>query len=96
MNIAILGGSFDPPHIWHYWTSQQILENVRGIDQVWYMPDYANALKPVVAAVSDRMEMLKFISISPEMKRRLSPHFPISYSRKSIRLWTETDGWEEL
>lgn len=61
MNIAILGGSFDPPHIWHYWTAQQIIENVRGIDQVWYMPDYENAFKGMVASPADRLEMLKYM-----------------------------------
>ena len=61
MNIAILGGRFDPPHIWHFWTAQQVLENVVGIDQVWYMPDFQNALKPIVASTSDRVEMLRFM-----------------------------------
>jgi len=61
MNIAILGGRFDPPHIWHFWTSQQIMENVRGIDQVWLLPDYTNAFKPIVASPSDRIEMLHFL-----------------------------------
>jgi nicotinate-nucleotide adenylyltransferase len=58
MNIAILGGRFDPPHVWHFWTAQQVLENVKGIEQVWLMPDYSNAFKPIVADVSDRIEML--------------------------------------
>lgn len=61
MNIAILGGRFDPPHVWHYWTAQQILENVAGIDQVWYMPDYQNAFKPIIASSYDRVELLKFM-----------------------------------
>lgn len=59
MNIAILGGRFDPPHIWHFWTCQQVLENVAGIDQVWYLPDYQNAFKPIIASATDRLEMLK-------------------------------------
>jgi nicotinate-nucleotide adenylyltransferase len=58
MNIAILGGRFDPPHIWHYWTALQVLENVKGMDQVWFMPDHSNAFKPIIASVSDRIEML--------------------------------------
>lgn len=58
MNIAILGGRFDPPHIWHFWASQQILENVKGIDQVWLMPDYTNAFKPIIASPVERIEML--------------------------------------
>jgi nicotinate-nucleotide adenylyltransferase len=58
MNIAVLGGSFDPPHIWHYWTAQQILENTPGIDQVWLLPDFANAFKPIAAEPWERVEML--------------------------------------
>lgn len=61
MNIAVLGGRFDPPHVWHFWTAQQILENVPGIDQVWFMPDYNNAFKPIVALPADRIEMLHFL-----------------------------------
>lgn len=58
MNIAVLGGRFDPPHIWHFWTAQQIIENIKEIDQVWLMPDYSNAFKEIVASPSDRVEML--------------------------------------
>lgn len=61
MNIAILGGRFDPPHIWHFWTAQQILENVKDMDEVWLLPDYANALKPIVASPEERLEMLTFM-----------------------------------
>lgn len=61
MNIAILGGRFDPPHVWHFWTAQQILENVKDIDQVWFMPDFANAFKPIITLASDRVEMLHFL-----------------------------------
>ena len=61
MNIAILGGRFDPPHIWHFWSAQQVLENVKGIDQVWYLPDYQNAFKTINASSFDRVEMLKFM-----------------------------------
>lgn len=61
MNIAILGGKFDPPHIWHFWTAQQVLENVKNIDQVWYLPDYQNAFKQIAASPQDRLEMLKYM-----------------------------------
>lgn len=61
MNIAILGGRFDPPHIWHFLTAQQVLENVPDIDQVWFLPDYTNAFKPITAMPSDRIEMLHFL-----------------------------------
>ena len=61
MNIAILGGRFDPPHVWHFWTAQQVLENISGIDQVWLMPDFQNSLKPIVASATDRVQMLHFL-----------------------------------
>jgi len=61
MNIAILGGRFDPPHLWHFWTAQQILENVKGMDQVWLLPDYANAFKPIIALPEERIEMLHYL-----------------------------------
>lgn len=61
MNIAILGGRFDPPHIWHFWTAQQVLENIPSIDQVWLLPDYVNAFKPVVADAASRVEMLHYL-----------------------------------
>lgn len=61
MNIGILGGRFDPPHIWHFWTAQQILEIVPGMDQVWLLPDYASAFKSIFAQPSDRVEMLRFL-----------------------------------
>lgn len=60
MNIAILGGRFDPPHIWHFWAAQQILEQA-GIDQVWFMPDYTNAFKPIIASPVERIEMLHYL-----------------------------------
>ncbi|MBI2617647.1 nicotinate (nicotinamide) nucleotide adenylyltransferase [Candidatus Gottesmanbacteria bacterium] len=78
MNVAILGGRFDPPHIWHFWTSQQVLENVKGLDQVWLLPDYSNAFKSIVASPSDRIEMLHYLETG---RIKLST---IAISRESI------------
>ncbi len=61
MNVAILGGRFDPPHIWHYWIAAQILECVKHIDQVWLMPDHSNAFKQIIASPSDRLDMLHYL-----------------------------------
>lgn len=61
MNIAVLGGRFDPPHIWHYWIAKQVIESIKTIDQVWYLPDFANALRPIVASSADRLAMIKFL-----------------------------------
>ncbi len=61
MKIAILGGSFDPPHIWHFWLAQQTLEKKKEIDRVWLLPDYQNAFRSIKASVSDRLAMLGFL-----------------------------------
>lgn len=61
MNIAILGGKFDPPHIWHFLTAQQVLDYKKELDQVWLMPDFTNAFKSIEAIPSDRIEMLHFL-----------------------------------
>ncbi len=61
MNIAILGGKFDPPHVWHFLAAQQVLDYKKELDQVWLMPDFTNAFKPIEAIPSDRIEMLHFL-----------------------------------
>ncbi|MBI5123014.1 nicotinate (nicotinamide) nucleotide adenylyltransferase [Candidatus Roizmanbacteria bacterium] len=38
MKVAILGGSFDPPHIGHILIAEQVIERI-GVDQVWLMPN---------------------------------------------------------
>lgn len=39
MKIAILGGSFDPPHLGHLFIAQQVKEFLH-LDQIWLMPLY--------------------------------------------------------
>jgi nicotinate-nucleotide adenylyltransferase len=44
MKIAILGGSFDPPHLGHYLIAEQIKEALH-MDEVWLMPLFQKALQ---------------------------------------------------
>src|SRR3990167_6805253 len=37
------------------------MENMKARDEVWLLPDQANALKPIIAPSEDRVEMLKFM-----------------------------------
>jgi nicotinate-nucleotide adenylyltransferase len=41
MNIAILFGSFDPPHLGHYLIAHQVKELIK-VDQVWVMSDFSH------------------------------------------------------
>lgn len=60
MNIAVLGGSFDPPHIGHYFVIQQILELRPEIDKVLLVPAYQHQWKPAFATTEARRSMLKY------------------------------------
>lgn len=60
MNIAILGGSFDPPHNGHLSTAQQILR-LTDTQQVWLMPCYYHPFGKVLTPFQHRLMMTKFL-----------------------------------
>lgn len=76
MKIAVLGGSFDPPHLGHYLVTRQILEVRPDIDKILLMPAFQHQWKPIQASVKNRMQMLKSLSNNKieiseiEIKRR--------------------------
>src|SRR3990167_5347941 len=59
MNIAVLGGSFDPPHIGHYLVIRQLLDIRTDIDKVLLVPAYQHQWKPSFTTVADRLIMVK-------------------------------------
>lgn len=61
MKVAILGGSFDPPHIGHYWVTRQILEYRTDIDHIALVPAYKHQWKQIIASPKDRIAMLSEI-----------------------------------
>lgn len=61
MNIAILGGRFDPPHYGHLWVSRQVLEKGPAISQVWLMPAFKHPWKDSAAESQDRLNMVKLL-----------------------------------
>lgn len=58
MNIAILGGCFDPPHIGHWLVIRQVLEIRSDIDKLLLVPAFQHQWKPIFASPSDRLNML--------------------------------------
>lgn len=60
MRIAVLGGSFDPPHLGHYFVLKQIQELRPDIDKILLMPQFQHQWKPMHASVLDRLAMLSF------------------------------------
>lgn len=65
MKIAILGGSFDPPHLGHLFIAQQVKENL-SMDQIWLMPLYQKTHQDKVfqkemIEPEQRLEMTKLL-----------------------------------
>lgn len=86
MKIAILGGSFDPPHLGHYLVIKQILEIREDIDKILLVPAFQHQWKPIQASPKDRLAMLRSlvnekVEISDiELKRQ-----GISYTVDTVR-----------
>ena len=65
MKIALLGGSFDPPHKDHLLIAEHMLK-FGGVDEVWLLPNYGHyyfGKKPhkKTAPVADRLAMARLL-----------------------------------
>ncbi|MDP2637981.1 MAG: nicotinate (nicotinamide) nucleotide adenylyltransferase [Candidatus Levybacteria bacterium] len=60
MNIAILGGSFDPPHSGHVVAVKRLIK-LFNFDQVWLMPCYQHPFNKKLSHPSKRLEMAKHL-----------------------------------
>ncbi len=65
MKIAILGGSFDPPHLGHILIARQVLEFGPNIDKVLFVPAYQHQWKPIAASPKDRLAMIGLVLEDP-------------------------------
>jgi nicotinate-nucleotide adenylyltransferase len=54
--VALLGGSFDPPHIAHQMACLVALETV-GAEEVWMVPTYRHVFGKALAPYEDRIAM---------------------------------------
>lgn len=60
MNIAILGGSFDPPHRGHRVTAKRLLK-LFNFDEVWLMPCFQHPFNKSLSSSRKRFEMTKYL-----------------------------------
>lgn len=58
MKIAVLGGSFNPPHLGHALIIDQVLKYA-GVDEIWLAPCYRHTFLKNLAPVADRVAMTK-------------------------------------
>jgi len=86
MKVGVLGGSFDPPHIGHYFVIQQILELRPEIDKILLVPAYQHQWKPAFAGAEARNSMLKcFVGDRVEISDVEIIRKGISYTIDTIR-----------
>lgn len=60
MNIGLLGGTFNPPHIGHILVAQQVLD-FTDCDEVWMVPSYLHSFQKPSAPVEHRVEMTNIL-----------------------------------
>lgn len=63
MNIGLLGGAFNPPHLGHILIAQQVLD-FTDLDEIWFLPNYGQIPPKPVEDVHHRLEMTKLITLS--------------------------------
>jgi nicotinate-nucleotide adenylyltransferase len=63
MNIALLGGAFNPPHLGHLMIAQQVLD-FAGVGEVWFLPNFYQSPPKPVATAEHRLAMTKFLHMS--------------------------------
>ena len=56
MHIALLGGSFNPPHVGHLMAAHYV-RATQGVDEVWFMPTYRHPFGKVSAPFEHRVRM---------------------------------------
>src|SRR5215831_8002979 len=71
MRVALLGGSFDPPHLAHLQIAEYLLHSGR-FDRIWVFPAPRNPLKGPATDFEDRLAMcqLAFADFDPRVEVR--------------------------
>lgn len=62
MNIGILGGSFNPPHIGHLLVAQQVLD-FTNLEEIWWLPAYRHTFDKPLASVAHRLAMTRLLNL---------------------------------
>jgi nicotinate-nucleotide adenylyltransferase len=63
MKIAVLGGSFNPPHLGHLLIAKQILE-FTDYKKVWLLPCFQHTFQKELALAKHRLKMVKLLENS--------------------------------
>ena len=59
--VALLGGSFNPPHVGHLLLAQYVLATA-PIDELWLLPTFRHAFGKALAPYADRLAMCDLVA----------------------------------
>ncbi|GAK55527.1 probable nicotinate-nucleotide adenylyltransferase [Candidatus Vecturithrix granuli] len=97
MNIALLGGSFNPPHICHIFIAQYVLATT-DVEQVWFLPCYQHAFGKQLAPFEHRLALCQLavasfsehrIKVLPLERERQGTSWTIDTVRYVIRMFPD-------
>jgi nicotinate-nucleotide adenylyltransferase len=60
MRVAILGGSFNPPHMGHLLAAHYVWAT-EEVDEVWLMPSFQHPFRKALAPFEDRLAMCELL-----------------------------------
>lgn len=60
MRVALLGGSFNPPHVGHLMAAQYV-HATQEVDEVWLMPAYQHPFGKTLASFEHRVRMCELL-----------------------------------
>jgi nicotinate-nucleotide adenylyltransferase len=84
MNVAILGGSFNPPHLCHIFITHYVLATAE-VDQLWLLPCYKHAFGKILAPFHHRLAMCALAKTS--FQKDLVKVLPLEQERHGTS-WT--------
>jgi len=61
MRVALMGGSFNPPHVGHLLAAQYV-HATQDVDEVWLLPSHQHPFGKQLEAWEDRLEMCRRIA----------------------------------
>jgi nicotinate-nucleotide adenylyltransferase len=62
-NVAMYGGSFNPPHVGHLAVAKMILNFSREFDEVWFLPNNNSMDGKDLASAEQRLEMCRLLAL---------------------------------
>jgi hypothetical protein len=60
-SVALLGGSFNPPHVGHLLLAQYVLATA-PVDELWLLPTFRHAFGKDLAPYDDRLAMCELVA----------------------------------